>query len=150
AAIEAVRSGEHGKGFGVVAREIRSLADQSIQATKRVRELLDDTNSATQQAIAITEAGAQRIDAGLGQVKLSGENFADLSSLVRENSASVREISVAVSHQNEGIDRVTQAINQQSQMMNETIARLGTTETSVDTLKDVAERMVAIVRAFRV
>src|SRR5919201_2306573 len=41
AAIEAVRSGEHGKGFAVVAREIRTLADQSIQATNRVREILD-------------------------------------------------------------------------------------------------------------
>jgi methyl-accepting chemotaxis protein len=150
AAIEAVRSGEHGKGFGVVAREIRNLADQSIQATKRVRELLDDSNSATRQASAITEAGAQRIDAGLTQVKVSGEHFADLSSIVRENSAAVREISVAVGHQNEGIVRIAKAINQQSEMMDETIVRLGVTETSVSTLKEVAERLVAIVREFRV
>ncbi|MGD0675847.1 MAG: methyl-accepting chemotaxis protein [Polyangiaceae bacterium] len=150
AAIEAVRSGEHGKGFGVVAREIRSLADQSIQATKRVRELLDDTNSATRQAIVITEAGTQRIDAGLTQVRASGEHLADLSSIVRENSATVREISVAVSHQNDGIIRIAEAINQQSDMMEETIGRLSATENSVLTLKDVAERLVALVREFRV
>ncbi len=150
AAIEAVRAGEHGKGFGVVAREIRSLADQSIQATKRVRELLDDTNSATRQAIAITEAGTDRIDAGLTQVRASGEHLAGLSSIVRENSATVREISVAVSHQNEGIIRIADAINQQNEMMGETIGRLSVTETSVQTLKSVAERLVALVREFRV
>jgi methyl-accepting chemotaxis protein len=150
AAIEAVRSGEHGKGFGVVAREIRNLADQSIQATKRVRELLDDTNNATRQAIAITEAGATRIDAGLTQVKVSGEHLVDLSSIVRENSAALREISVAVSHQNEGITRIAEAIDEQSKMMDETIERLGITESLVRTLKEVAERLIALVGEFRV
>ncbi len=150
AAIEALRAGEHGKGFGVVAREIRSLADQSIQATKRVRELLDDTNSATRQAIAITEAGTSRIDAGLAQVKASGEHLADLSGIVRKNSSTVREISEAVSQQNDGIIRISEAINQQSEMMNETMGRLKVTETSVQTIKDVAERLVALVREFRV
>jgi len=150
AAIEAVRSGEHGKGFGVVAREIRSLADQSIQATKRVRELLDDTNNATRQAIEITEAGTHRIDTGLAQVKASGEHLAGLSGIVRENSATVREISVAVSHQNDGILRIAEAINEQSKMMEETIGRLSTTEKSVQTIKGVAERLVALVREFRV
>jgi len=150
AAIEAVRSGEHGKGFGVVAREIRNLADQSIQATKRVRELLDDTNNATRQAIAITEAGATRIDAGLTQVKVSGEHLVDLSSIVRENSAALREISVAVSHQNEGIARIAEAIDEQSKMMDETIERLRITESLVETLKDVAERLIALVGEFRV
>ncbi|HXN32656.1 MAG TPA: methyl-accepting chemotaxis protein [Polyangiaceae bacterium] len=150
AAIEAMRSGEHGKGFGVVAREMRSLADQSIQATKRVRDLLSDTNSATRQAIAITEAGTHRIDAGLSQVKASGEHLAGLSGIVRENSATVREIGVAVSHQNDGILRIAEAINQQSEMMDETIGRLSATEKSVQTIKGVAERLVALVREFRV
>jgi methyl-accepting chemotaxis protein len=150
AAIEAVRSGEHGKGFGVVAREIRNLADQSIQATKRVRELLDDTNNATRQAITITEAGAARIDAGLTQVRVSGEHLVDLSSIVRENSAALREISVAVSHQNEGIVRIAEAIDEQSKMMDETIERLRITESLVETLKEVAESLIALVGEFRV
>ena len=54
AAIEAVRSGERGKGFAIVAREIRSLADQSIQATNRVREILEDISASIRRAVAIT------------------------------------------------------------------------------------------------
>src|SRR5205807_7876883 len=82
AAIEAVRSGEHGKGFAVVAREIRSLADQSIQATNRVREILEDISGAIRSAVQITEAGKQRMESGLVQMKSSGENLRELSSIV--------------------------------------------------------------------
>ncbi len=57
AAIEAARSGEHGKGFTVVAREIRNLADQSIQATSRVQELLGGIGTAMRQAVAVAEGG---------------------------------------------------------------------------------------------
>ena len=150
AAIEAVRSGEHGKGFRVVAKEMRSLADQSIHSTKRVRELLDETSAATRQAIVITEAGAQRIDAGLAQVRTSGEHLADISGIIRESSAAVREISDAVGTQNAGIVKIAEAIDQQTKMMDQTIGRLRATETSVGTLKGVAEQLVALVQEFRV
>src|SRR3989449_11632328 len=69
AAIEAVRSGEHGRGFAVVAREIRSLADQSIQATNRVREILEDIGGAIRVAVSLTERRAQEVEGGLLQGK---------------------------------------------------------------------------------
>ena len=105
AAIEAVRSGEHGKGFSVVAREIRSLADQSIQATNRVREILEDITAAIRTAVAITEKGSQKMESSLIQVRTSGENLRELSGIVKENSAAVRQIAAAVNQQNAGITR---------------------------------------------
>ena len=54
AAIEAVRSGEHGKAFGVVAREIRSLADQSIQSTNQARQILQEVDNSVRAAVSIT------------------------------------------------------------------------------------------------
>jgi len=92
AAIEAVRSGEHGKGFAVVAREIRSLADQSIQATNRVREILEDIGGAIRVAVSITERGSQKIDGGLLQVKQSGENLRELSNIVKDNSSDRKSV----------------------------------------------------------
>src|SRR4029077_1186955 len=83
AAIEAVRSGEHGRAFSVVAREIRALADQSIQSTDRAREILEDIGAAVREAVAITEKGALRMEAGLVQVQRSGENLRELSGMVR-------------------------------------------------------------------
>src|SRR5204863_3969142 len=67
AAIEAVRSGEHGKGFAVVAREIRSLADQSIQATNRAREILEDISGSIRGSVAMTARSSQKIEGGLAQ-----------------------------------------------------------------------------------
>ena len=150
AAIEAVRSGEHGKGFAVVAREIRSLADQSIQATNRVREILEDISGSIRGAVAITEKGSQKIEGGLLQVKVSGENLRQLSNIVKDNSAAVRQIAAAVSQQNAGITQIFSAVTDQTRMMDETMRRLETTTQAASTLKDLSQRVSEVVGRFRV
>ena len=150
AAIEAVRSGEHGKGFAVVAREIRSLADQSIEATNRVRDILEDIAAATQAAVTITEKGAQRIDAGLAQVRTSGEKLAELSGIVKENAAAVRQINAAVGQQNAGVAQIFGAVTDQNTMMSDTMTRLEATQKAVHTLNDVSQRLVQVVERFRI
>jgi methyl-accepting chemotaxis protein len=149
AAIEAVRSGEHGKGFAVVAREIRSLADQSIQATNRVREILEDIGGAIQVAVSITERGSQKIEGGLMQVKQSGENLRELSNIVKDNSSAVRQIAAAVSQQNAGITQIFSAVTDQTRMMDETMRRLETTTQAASNLKDLSLRVSEVVSRFR-
>ena len=150
AAIEAVRSGEHGKGFAVVAREIRSLADQSIQATNRVREILEDIGGAIRAAVSITEKGSQKIDGGLLQVKQSGENLRELSNIVKDNSSAVRQIAAAVSQQNAGITQIFSAVTDQTKMMDETMRRLESTTQAASVLKDLSQRVSDVVGRFRV
>ncbi len=148
-AIEAVRSGEHGKGFAVVAREIRSLADQSIRATNEVRELLEDITEAIRGAVAITERGSQRIEAGLAQVKTSGEKLSELSNIVKDNSNAVRQINAAVGQQNEGIAHLFRAITTQGDLMTDTMKRLEATDEAVQTISHVSRSLVEIVERFR-
>jgi methyl-accepting chemotaxis protein len=150
AAIEAVRSGEHGKGFAVVAREIRSLADQSIQATSRVREILEDIGSAIRDAVAITEHGSQKIDGGLTQVRATGENLRALSNIVKDNSSAVRQIAAAVSQQNAGITQIFGAVTDQTRMMDETMRRIETTTQAAAVLKNLSQRVSDVVSRFRV
>ena len=150
AAIEAVRSGEHGRSFGVVAREIRSLADQSIQATNRVREILEDISGSIRGAVAITEKGSQKIEGGLQQVRVSGENLKQLSNIVKDNSAAVRQIAAAVSQQNAGITQIFSAVTDQTRMMDETMRRLESTTQAASTLKDLSQRVSEVVGRFRV
>ena len=150
AAIESVRSGEHGKGFGVVAREIRALADQSIQATTRVRELLDDIASSVTAAVRITERGAERMESGLAQVRNSGQNLRELSSIVQDNAAAVRQIAAAVSQQNVGINQITLAVNDLSKMMDETVSRIGSTGEAATTLQVISEQLSSAVKSYRV
>jgi len=150
AAIEAVRSGEHGKGFAVVAREIRSLADQSIQATNRVREILDDIGSAIRTTVAITERGSQKIEGGLLQVKASGENLRELSVIVKDNSSAVRQIAAAVSQQNAGIKQIFSAVTDQTRMMDETLKRIETTTHAAVVLRELSLRVSDVVKRYRV
>jgi len=150
AAIEAVRSGEHGKGFSIVAREIRSLADQSIQATARVREILEDIAAAVQGVVSISDKGTQRIEAGLVQVKTSGESLRELSSIVRENSAAARQIAAAVSQKNAGISQVFTAVSEISKSMDEAVKRIESTQAATESLKTVTKQVSAVVQSFRV
>ncbi|ADO74856.1 methyl-accepting chemotaxis protein [Stigmatella aurantiaca] len=150
AAIEAVRSGEHGKGFGVVAREIRSLADQSIQATERVRDILGDISQAILSTAKMTEQGYTRMEEGLGQVRASGENLRELSTIVHDNAAAVRQIAAAVSQQNAGISQIFGAVTDLSTMMNETVTSLHSTSNAARTLQEVAEQMEHVARSYRV
>jgi len=150
AAIEAVRSGEHGKGFAVVAREIRSLADQSIQATNRVREILDDIGSAIHATVQVAERGSQKIDGGLLQVRSSGENLRELSGIVKDNSAAVRQIAAAVSQQNAGITQIFGAVTDQTRMMDETMRRLETTTQAAEVLQSLSQRVSDVLKGFKV
>ncbi len=150
AAIEAVRSGEHGKGFAVVAREIRTLADQSIEATRRAREILGDISSAARVTVQITEKGAQRIDLGLAQVKTSGDKLAELSAIVKENASAVRQINAAVGQQNAGVAQIFGALNDQTEMMGETMKGLEATDSAVASLTEVSGRLVHVVGRFRI
>jgi len=150
AAIEAVRSGEHGKSFAIVAREIRSLADQSIQATARVREILEDISSAVRAAVSISERGAQKMETGLTQIRSSGDSLRALSGIVRDNSGAVRQIAAAVNQQNAGITQIFTAVTDLSKLMEETVKQLESTNRESDVLKDVSERLSKVVRSYRV
>src|SRR5678816_4333281 len=130
--------------------EIRSLADQSIQATVRVREILDDLAAAIRGAVTITEKGAEKMETGLTQVRASAENLRELSTIVKDNSAAVRQIAAAVSQQNAGITQISAAVADLNQLMNSTVTRLEATTEAGNVLKAVSNRVSLIVGSYRV
>jgi methyl-accepting chemotaxis protein len=150
AAIEAVRSGEHGRGFAVVAREIRSLADQSIQATARVGEILESVSASIRQVVAIAETGRNRMEYNISQVRSSGERLRELSALVRDTSQSVRVIAGAVSQQDAGIAQIFTAISEQSRLMDETMKRSEAAKHAVQTARDMAGQVTSVAGRFKV
>jgi methyl-accepting chemotaxis protein len=150
AAIEAVRSGEHGKGFALVAREIRRLADQSIQSTERVREILNSVGGAVSSAVAGSEDGARRVEASLDQMRSSSEHLRALALVVRDTSSAVRQIAGAVSQQDTGVNQVFAAVVDQNKMMEESMQQLRGTLNAVNTLQEVSSGLAEVLGRYKV
>ena len=149
AAIEAVRSGEHGRSFAVVAREIRSLADQSIKATNDVGGILQELTSSIGTAVSLTEASTKRMEAGIVEVTSSGDNLRALSGITRENVAAVRQIAAAVNQQNAGISQIFAAVTDQMALMDRVRDGLQRTQQASEELREVAARVGQTLERYR-
>ena len=148
AAIESVRSGEHGKGFGVVAREIRALADQSIRATANVGQLLEDISRSIQLAVRMSEQGSARADEGLQQVLEFSQSIQKLSGIMNENGNAVRQISAAVAQQNAGIGEIFKSVAAMSTMMNQTVERLNLSNSTMGQVNEVVNHVSEFVGSY--
>ena len=98
AAVEAARAGEHGKGFAVVASEIRKLADESKQATSKIISLINDIQQTANSTVLATEEGTKEIESGLELAHVISENIEQLIGSISEISSSMNEI-IASSNQ---------------------------------------------------
>jgi methyl-accepting chemotaxis protein len=141
AAIEAARSGESGKGFGVVAREMRGLADQSIRATHRIREVLDGVSTSMREAARNSEKGDERVRQSLDAVRTSSAQFQQLAVLIADTSSSVRQISAAVSAQDAGTHQMATAIQELSGQMQRTLKTVQETQEATRSVQSLAESM---------
>lgn len=92
AAVEAARAGEHGKGFAVVASEIRKLADESKQATTKIISLINDIQQTANSTVLATEEGTKEIESGLELAHVISENIEQLINAMNEISTSMKEI----------------------------------------------------------
>lgn len=92
AAVEAARAGEHGKGFAVVASEIRKLADESKQATTKIISLINDIQQTANSTVLATEEGTKEIESGLEHAHIISENIEQLINVMNEISENMHRI----------------------------------------------------------
>ncbi|MBN8231801.1 chemotaxis protein [Corallococcus macrosporus] len=141
AAIEAVRNGDSGKGFGVVAKEMRRLADQSIRATERIRDVLDGVSMSMREAAQMSEQGQGRVQVSLDAVRNSGAQLQKLAGIIGDTSGSVRQITQAVAQQDSGTHQIAQAIQELSGQMQRTLMAVEETRTVTRSVQTLAEVM---------
>lgn len=110
AAIEAARAGRRGDGFAVVAGEIRSLSEQSREATHQIKQILNEIQDGTNQAVVSAEQGTKRVGAGVTLAERSGTNIRQLALALETSSESARLIANSARQQNAGIEEVASAM----------------------------------------
>ncbi len=112
AGIEASRAGEHGRGFSVVAAEVKALSSQAKKATAQVRQILGEIQRATTGAVMTTEEGTKSVNATTKLVGQAGDAIKALSEAITEAAQSAAQIAASAGQQAAGMAQIHQAMKQ--------------------------------------
>jgi len=141
AAIEAARAGEEGAGFRVVAQEIRSLADQSKQATVQVRALLGDIQKATTSAVMATEQGGKTVRVGVRLAEGAAESIRSMATSIAESADAATQIAASAHQQAVGMDQVAFAMENINQASAQNVAASRQTEAAALDLQALGQNL---------
>ncbi|MBP1886659.1 methyl-accepting chemotaxis protein [Sinorhizobium mexicanum] len=141
AAIEASRAGEHGRGFSVVASEIRTLADQSKSATTRVRRILMEIQKATNAAVIGAEDGTKSVSRALETVSEAGETIRQLESIVADSARSVAQIAASAGQQKAGMKHIHDAMHYIEQASSQNLSAIRQAEEAAKDLNELGSRL---------
>jgi methyl-accepting chemotaxis protein len=119
AAIEAARAGEHGRGFAVVADEVRKLAESSAQSTREIGSLVKDIQAKTGEVVKSTSESGAKAESGLEMADIAGRAIGDISSAVAEANRLIEQISMAAREQATGASAIVNSVEQMNMLMRE-------------------------------
>ncbi|PKP53277.1 MAG: hypothetical protein CVT92_05210 [Bacteroidetes bacterium HGW-Bacteroidetes-1] len=122
AAIEAAKAGEHGRGFTVVAQEIRSLAEQSKKSTAQVKEILNEIQKSVQHAVEVIKQGSSTVDEGSKLVLADRQVVELLTETVEEAVQASIQISSSSQQQMAGMDQIVPAMENIKQASEQNVA----------------------------
>lgn len=150
ASIEAAKAGDEGKGFSVVAQEVKSLAEQSKQATMRVRGILSEIQKATSKAVLATEQGSKAVESGVQQSEAAGESIGALAESISEAAQAATQIAATSQQQFVGMDQVALAMESIKSAATQTVASTKQAESAAQQLHDLGQRLKQLVERFKV
>ncbi len=149
ASIEAAKAGEQGKGFAVVASEVKSLADQSKQATMQVRAILTDIQKATGAAVLATEQGSNAVEIGVTQAEQAGEAILALADSIEEAAQAATQIAATSQQQLVGMDQVAQAMESIKLASSQNVGGARQLEEAAHNLMELGNRLKGEVEKFK-
>jgi methyl-accepting chemotaxis protein len=149
AAIEAARAGEQGRGFAVVADEVRALAERTTRATKEIGEMIKAIQRETRGAVAAMEQGVHQVEAGTIEAAKSGDALRDILEQVNDVATQVNQIATAAEEQTATTGEISNNMQQITQVVQDTASGAHQSATAASQLYGNAEELQRLVRQFK-
>jgi methyl-accepting chemotaxis protein len=149
AAIEAARAGEQGRGFAVVADEVRKLAERTSQSTREIATMIATIQSGTQSAVQGMDAGGAQVDRGVGMAAKAGDSMVQIEASTRKVLDATAEISAALREQNLASNLISQNVEKIALMAEENGAAVKEVAQAAGHLEDLAGKLNASIGMFR-
>jgi methyl-accepting chemotaxis protein len=149
AAIEAARAGEQGRGFAVVADEVRALAERTTRATKEIGEMIKAIQNETRGAVAAMEQGVHQVEAGTLEAEKSGEALEDILLQVNDVAMQVSQIATAAEEQTATTHEISSNMLQITEVVQQTSHGAHESATAAAQLSGNAEELQRLVRQFK-
>ncbi|BCB26228.1 hypothetical protein SKTS_11140 [Sulfurimicrobium lacus] len=150
AAIEAARAGEQGRGFAVVADEVRKLAERTSKSTEEISTMIGSIQSGTAGAVSSMEEGTARVKEGVDKARQAGESMQKIRSGADQVIASVSEIMEALREQSTASGQVAGSVEQIARMTEQNSAEVQEIARTAEHLEQLAASLQSSVSQFRI
>jgi methyl-accepting chemotaxis protein len=149
AAIEAARAGEQGRGFAVVADEVRALAERTTKATKEISDMIKGIQKETHEVVESMEKGVSQARAGTMEAGKSREALKEILTQVETLNSQVNQIATAAEQQTATTSEISNNINQITEVVQETAKGAQESADSANQLSGLADELRSLVEKFR-
>ncbi len=150
AAIEAARAGEQGRGFAVVADEVRKLAERTTKATKEIGDMIRQIQQDTRGAVESMQQGTQKVTAGVDLVNKTGEALSQIVRMVSESADMIRQIAVASEEQSVATQQIASDIENVAKVTKESSSGAHESAKASQDLSQLAVELQGIVGGFKI
>ncbi len=148
AAIEAARAGEQGRGFAVVADEVRKLAERTRKSTLEISTMIEKIQTETNEAVTGMQEGTERVKEGVEMAHKSGKSMAEIRDGSKQVLDSVNEISSALGEQSSAGKQVTKGVEHIAQMADENSHAVNAIAVTAEKLTQLANSLQMSVDQF--